>query len=565
MLSIKKIGVIGRTYRHLNRYRQILTVLFKYGYGDLIDRLKIDQYIEIGLQMISRKSRERVEKLTRAERIRMALEELGPTYVKLGQILSSRPDLVAADFIQEFSKLQDKVPPFPFIDAKEIIQSELGSTLGSLFDYFDEKPFASASIGQVHRARLQDGEEVAVKVQRPGITKVIEVDLEIMLHLATLMERHIEEMELQRPVKIVEEFAKTIEKEIDYTIEATSMQRVAMQFLDDPNIYIPKVFSDKSTELILTTEFVDGIKVSEIDRIEDAGLDRNVITVRGTELSLKQVFEYGFFHADPHPGNIFVLPNNVICLIDFGMMGSVDTFTKERFVDLLDSIVRKDVSKAAQTILKLTTWDEAPDVRFFEKDVSEFMMQHLYKPLKDIKIGKLLQNVIELTSRHRLTVLPDLFLMMKALTTVEGVALMLDPDFDMIGHTKPFIKRAILERFTPKRIAGNFYNLASEILQFMQQFPKDALEITTLLKSKKLSLNLEHRGLETMLSTYDQISNRVSFSIIIAALIIGSALIVISDVPPLFYGISLIGIVGFLTAAVMGMWLLIAILRKGRL
>ncbi|MBT8350260.1 MAG: AarF/ABC1/UbiB kinase family protein, partial [Deltaproteobacteria bacterium] len=210
MLRIKKIGVIGRTYRNLNRYRQILTVLFRYGYGDLIDRLKIDQYIEIGLQMISRKRRERVEKMSRAERIRMALEELGPTYVKLGQILSSRPDLVAPDFIEEFSKLQDKVPPFPYLEAKEIIQSELGSTLELLFDYFDEKPFASASIGQVDRARLHDGEEVAVKVQRPGITKVIEVDLEIMLHLATLMERHIEEMVLQRPIKIVEEFAKTI-------------------------------------------------------------------------------------------------------------------------------------------------------------------------------------------------------------------------------------------------------------------------------------------------------------------------------------------------------------------
>ncbi|MDX2441640.1 MAG: AarF/ABC1/UbiB kinase family protein, partial [Desulfobacterales bacterium] len=425
MLSIKKIGVIGRTYRHLNRYRQILTVLFRYGYGDLIDRLKIDQYIEIGLQMISRKRRDRVEKLTRAERIRMALEELGPTYVKLGQILSTRPDLVPVDFISEFAKLQDKVPPFPFNEAKQIVQSELNSTLEEVFDSFDEKPFASASIGQVYRARLQDGEEVAVKVQRPGITKVIEVDLEIMLHLATLMERHIEETVLQRPVKIVEEFARTIEKEIDYTIEATSMQRVAMQFLDDPNIYIPKVFRDKSTERILTAEFIDGIKVSEIERIEDAGLDRNIITVRGTELSLKQVFNYGFFHADPHPGNIFVLPKNVICLIDFGMMGSVDTFTKEKFVDLLDSIVRKDESKAAQTILKLTTWDEAPDVRLFEKDVSEFMMQHLYKPLKDIKIGKLLQNMVDLASRNRLTILPDLFLMMKALTTVEGVALML--------------------------------------------------------------------------------------------------------------------------------------------
>ncbi len=565
MLSIRKIGVIGRTYRHFNRYRQILTILFRYGFGDLVERLKIEQYIEVGLQMISRKKRERVEKLTRAERIRMALEELGPTFVKLGQILSTRPDLVSVDLLREFSKLQDKVPPFPFSEVKQIVQSELGFEPKALFEYFDEKPFASASIGQVHRAHLKDGEEVAIKVQRPGITKIIEVDLEIMLHLATLMERHVEEMVLHRPVKIVEEFARTLEKEIDYTIEATSMERVAMHFLDDADIYIPMVFRDWTTTRILTTEFIDGIKVSEIDRLDAAGLDRKIITARGADLLLNQVFKHGFFHADPHPGNIFVLANNVICLIDFGMMGSVDRHTKEKFVDLIDSVVRKDESRTAQALLKLSTWDEEPDIRFFEKDVSDFMMQHLYKPLKDIEIGKLLQHVMELASRHRLRIPPDIFLMMKALTTVEGVALILDPDFDMIKQTEPFVKWVMLERFTPKRIAGNIFNLASEMIQFIQQFPKDTLEITRLLKKQKLSINFEHRGLETMLSTYDQISNRISFSIIIASLIIGSAMIVISNVPPLFYGISLIGIVGFLAAAMMGMWLLIAILRKGRL
>ena len=565
MLSIRKIGVIGRTYRHFNRYRQILTILFRYGFGDLVERLRIEQYIEVGLQMISRKKRERVEKLTRAERIRMALEELGPTFVKLGQILSSRPDLVSVDLLREFSKLQDKVPPFLFSEVKQIVQSELGFEPEALFDYFDEKPFASASIGQVHRAQLKDGEEIAIKVQRPGITKIIEVDLEIMLHLATLMERHVEEMVLHRPVKIVEEFARSLEREIDYTIEATSMERIAMYFLDNTDIYIPKVFRDWTTTRILTTEFIDGIKVSEIDRLDASGLDRKIITARGADLLLNQVFKHGFFHADPHPGNIFILPDNVICLIDFGMMGSVDRHTKEKFVDVIDSVVRKDESRTAQALLKLTTWDEEPDIRFFEKDVSDFMMQHLYKPLKDIEIGKLLQHVMELASRHRLRIPPDIFLMMKALTTVEGVALILDPDFDMIKQTEPFVKWVMLERFTPKRIAGNIINLASEMMQFIQQFPKDTLEITRLLKKQKLSINFEHRGLENLLSTYDQISNRISFAIIIAALIIGSALIVISDVPPLFHGISLIGIVGFLAAAIMGMWLLIAILRKGRL
>jgi len=305
MLSIRKIGVIGRTYRHLGRYRQILAILFKYGFGDLVELLKIDQYIEIGLQMISKKRRERVEKLTRAERIRMALEELGPTYIKLGQTLSTRPDLVPVDFVQELSKLQDDVPPRPFSDVKEIIEAELDLPLEELFDFFDETPLATASIGQVHRARLKDGEVIAVKVQHSGIRKIIEVDLEIMLHLATLMERHIEEISLHRPVKIVEEFARTLEKEIDYTSEALNIERFAQQFLDDSTIYVPKVFRDLTTTRVLTMEFIDGIKVSEIDQIENADIDKEIVNDRGAALFLRQVFDHCFFHADPHPGNIF--------------------------------------------------------------------------------------------------------------------------------------------------------------------------------------------------------------------------------------------------------------------
>jgi len=565
MLSIKKIGVIGRTYRHLNRYRQILAILFKHGFGDLIERLKIDRYIEAGLQLISRKQPPRIEKLSRAERVRKALEELGPTYIKLGQALSARPDLIPADFSRELSKLQDSVPSFHFSETSKIIKEEFGLPIEDLFDFFDEIPIASASIGQTYRARLKDGKEVVVKVQRPGIKKIIEADLEIMLHLATLMERNIEEMALHRPVKIVEEFARTLEKEIDYTIETLNMERVAHQFIDDPTIYIPKVFRDITTARVLTMEIVDGIKVSEIDRLEKAGLDRKIITDRGAEFVLKQVFDYGFFHADPHPGNIFVLPDNVICLLDFGMVGSIDQQTREDFVDLLDSIVRQNQSKATQVLLKLTSWDDEPDIRLLERDVADFMGQHLYKPLKDIEIGKLLQNIFKLVARHRLRIPPDLFLMMKALGTIEGVALMLDPDFDMIAKTVPFIERVKLARFYPQRIAGDIFRLGSEMLQFIQQFPKDMLVITRLIKQQKLSVKFEHRGLEIMLATHDQISNRISFSIIIAALLIGSALIVISKTPPFFYGISLIGIIGFVAAAIMGIWLLIAILRKGRL
>jgi ubiquinone biosynthesis protein len=565
MLSIRKIGVIGRTYRHLNRYRQILTILFKYGFGDLLEMLKIDQYVEVGLQMISKNRKLRIERLTKPQGLRMAFEELGPTYIKLGQILSTRPDLIPMEFIQELSKLQDHVPAFPFDRIRKEIDSEFGCSPEDLFDRLDEEPLASASIGQVHRAVLKDGEAVAVKFQRPGIRRIIEVDLEIMLHLATLAERHIEELALHRPVKIVEEFARTLEKEIDYNNEATNMERAARNFLDDPHVYIPKVFREATTSRILTTEFIDGIKISNIDALEAAGLDRKIITARGADLVLEQVFEHCFFHADPHPGNIFVLPGNVICLLDFGMAGVVDRQTRDDFVDLVESIVNQNESRATQVLLKLTYREEEPDRRLLEREVADFMGRHLYKPLKDIELGKLLYQLLELATRFRLRIPADIFLMMKALGTVEGVGRMLDPEFDMISRATPLITRVKLERFKPERLAEEAYALGSQIFQFERQFPNQLLELTNLIRQEKLRLQIEHRGLENMLATHDRISNRISFSILIAALIIGSALIVISETPPLVYGISLIGILLFSAAAIMGIWLLVAILKKGKL
>ncbi|MGD9121298.1 MAG: AarF/UbiB family protein [Desulfobacterales bacterium] len=565
MLSIRKIGVIGRTYRHLNRYRQILAILIKYGFGDLLDRLSIDQYIGAGLQAISRKRAERVEKLTRPQRLRMAFEELGPTYIKLGQILSTRPDLVTVDILEELARLQDEVPPFPFEDVKAIVESEFGIPAEELFDQLDDQPLASASIGQVHGARTKDGEAVAVKFQRPDIQKIIEVDLEIMLHLATLAERHIKEFEIHRPVKIVEEFARTLEKEIDYRNEATNMERIARRFLDTPHIYIPAVFREFTTSRVLTTELIEGIKISKIESIVEAGLDQKVIADRVVGLVLKQAFEHGFFHADPHPGNIFVLADNVICLVDYGMMGLVDRATREAFVDLIDSVVHQQEVKTTQVLLNLTDRDEEPDIRALEREVADFMGRHFYKPLKDMEIGKLLQDLLHLTIRFRLRLPPDIFLMIKALSSVEGVGRALDPEFDLIAHARPFIQQVKLERFGPKRISADVYDMMSRLLQFLQQFPKDLMDLTGMIRQQRLSLQLEHKGLASMLATQDRTSNRMSFAIIIAALIIGSALIVISEIPPLVYGISLIGIIGYLVAAIMGIWLLVAIIRKGRL
>jgi ubiquinone biosynthesis protein len=564
-MYIRKIGMISRTYHHIQRYRQILTILFKYGFEDLIDTLKIEQYLEIGFQMISRKRREKIETLSRAERVRMTLEELGPTFVKMGQILSTRPDLLPLEFLQQLSRLQDDVPAFPFELVKESVEKELGASVGSLFQEFEEIPLASASIGQVHKARLINGDPVIVKVQRPNITKTIEVDLEIMLHLASLMEKHLKAMEIHRPTRVVEEFTRTLEMELDYTLEAAHAERFAAQFLGEHYLYVPKVYREVTTRRILTMEYIDGIKASELEKLEKAGLDTRKIARRGFNLILKQIFTHGFFHADPHPGNVFILPNNIICFLDFGMMGRIGRQARENFADLIMGIVQRDETKTTRSLIALTIPDEKTDPSALERDVAQFIDRYFYRPLKELEMGKLLQNLVEMTSKHRLRIPPDLFLMLKALATEESVGKMLDPDFDAIRQAAPFIKRIQLERLHPKRMAGDILDSGSEFLHLLKEIPSEVREILRQARQGRIKIEFEHRGLEPMLSTHDRVSNRIAFAIILAALIIGSSLIVLSGVPPKWHEIPIIGLAGFVIAAIMGFWLLISIIRRGRM
>ncbi len=433
-MPIRKIGIVTRTYRHINRYRQILLVLAKYGFDELVDNLKIAQYVEVGLQLISRGRREQVETLTRAQRLRMVLEELGPTFIKLGQVLSTRPDLVPPDLVHEFEKLQKSVPPFQAEKAREIIRTELHAPIEEVFERFDDRPLAAASIGQIHRATLRDGDEVVVKVQRPGIRRTIEVDLEILLHLATLAERHLEGARLHRPTKIVEEFARVIEQELDFHTEAAHLERFAGQFLDDPTVYVPKVYRDATTGHVLTMEYVEGIHPVSSDAVKDAGLDPKVVVARGADAILRQVFVHGFFHADPHPGNIFVLRGNVLCYLDFGMMGRIDRRSREDIADLIHGVVARDAPKCAQALLRLAERDDDVDVdvRRLERDVEEFLDRHVVSRLQELELGKLLQHLLDLLNRHRLRIPADLVMMLKALGTVEGLGAALDADFDMV-------------------------------------------------------------------------------------------------------------------------------------
>ncbi len=564
MLSIRKIGGLGRAYRNINRYRQILRVLFKYGFDNFIESIKLDQYLEFALQIVSKKRPEQLEKKSTAERLRMVLEELGPTFVKLGQTLSVRPDLIPLEYVKELTKLQDDVPPISYEDVCLIIKQETGFDPLQLFATFEETSLAAASLGQVHKASLKSGELVAVKVQRPSIKNTIEVDLEIMLHLATLMERHLEELHIHRPTKIVEEFSRVLEKEINYNIEARHVERFGRMFLVEESIYVPKVFREYSSERMLTLEYIDGIKASQAIKQPDK-YDLSEIAKRGANSMMKQIFIDGFFHADPHPGNFFIMNNSVVCYLDFGMMGYITRQERIDIISLVMHLVKGNEHRAVKTVLKLTTNVVEPDVEVLERDLAEIVDQYLYLPLHELEIGKLLGHITDILTRHGLCLKPNLFLVLKALTTIEGVGLMLDPDFEIIKHTEPYVRKIASDRLAPKRVAGQFFDYGTEIFEIIRDLPGEIRTIVKQAKDGRIKIEFVHRGLSEMIASHEVISNRISFAIVLAALIIASALIVLSGVPPAVYGIPVIGLIGFLVSGVMGFWLLLSIIRHGRI
>jgi ubiquinone biosynthesis protein len=565
MISIRKIGVVGRTYRYVRRYQEILSVLIKYGFGDVVDALNIRQHIELGWQKISGKPAEQIEKLSRPERVRMTLEDLGPTFVKLGQILSTRPDLIPLEYVQEFSELQDKVPAFSYDEVKAIVKSETGRSPEEVFSSFDKTPLAAASLGQVHKATLRDSEEaVAIKVQRPDIQRIVEVDLEIMLDLASLVERNVKELEVLHPTKIVREFARVMDEETDYMVEAAHIEHFARQFLDDQTIYVPKVFRDWTTKRILTMEYIDGIKASNLDRLKQEGYDLKEIANRGANLIMKQIFAHGFYHADPHPGNIFILPNAIICFLDFGMMGRISQQEREDFTDLVRMILSKDEKKTVDALLKVSNFAEDPDRAELERDMGEFFDQFLYLTLKELDLGKMLQRVLEILTKQGVSLKPDLFLMLKALVTAEGLGRSLDPDFQIVEHAEPFIQDMQARRYTPNRIARDLIDSGTEFFQLLREIPGEMREVLKKVKEGKLGIEIELRRLDRVILEVGKISDRIVSAIVLASLIIGSSIVTLSNIPPKWRGIPLIGVVGFLVAAGMGFWLLASILRRGR-
>jgi ubiquinone biosynthesis protein len=563
-----RISFISRTYRHFSRYREIASVLVKHGFEGLIVRLHLHKYIDIGRKFFHVRPSKKIASLSTYERIRMVLEELGPTFIKFGQIMSNRPDILPKELIKELEKLQDTVLPFPASKAKEVIEKELGKNVESLFKNFDLASIASASIAQVHAAIIfedDEDKEVVIKVQRPDIIEKIETDIEIMLNLARIAEKHIPGARLINLVDTVKEFERIIKKELDFSIEALYMQRFTDNFRGEKDIYVPKVYKEFSTSKVLTMEHVNGIKVSKVDEIRETGLDTKIIAHRITQLMLKQVFIHGFFHADPHPGNIIVLEDGKICFLDFGMMGVLHPKEKNYLSNIILGIVNQDSSRIVKTVLQFSGKIGIEDQEELEYQISDLVDRYAYLPLKDIKLANLTNEMMDIIFRFKLKMPSNLYPLSKAVLHIEHIARELDPNFDLMHELKPFANQIIMESFSPRNIIKEFASSINDVRLLLLDLPSHMHEILEQVKTGSAKIEFEHKGLEPALKKTDQVSNRIAFAIVIAALIIGSSLIVLSDIPPKVNGTPIIGIIGFIGAGILGLWLVISIIRHGKL
>ncbi len=557
---------INRNIRSLKRYRDILGILIKYGFGHFVEQLNINYYLELGRRIVTLGTAPReIERLTQPERLRLAIEELGPTFVKLGQVLSTRPDVIPKEYAEEFRKLQDKVPALPFADVAGQIQGELGEPHSALFAEVDPTPLAAASIAQVHLARLHSGEEVVLKIRRPGIERVVETDLDILAGLAYLMERHLPGVDIYDPSGLVKEFRRTIHREMDFTREGHTIDRFSANFSGDSKVHLPKVFWDYTGERVLTLEYVRGTKVTDFERLTEQGHDLKEIAGRGADFFLRQVLVHGYFHGDPHPGNFFILPDGAICLLDFGMVGRLESELKRQLVDLLVSVLQRDVDRIISQLLYSGDLSDEADRKALRRDLSEFIDDYYEIPLQEINVGRLLVDFVDILTQYRIKFPSDLMLLAKALVTMEGIGRQLDPEFNMVEHLRPFMENLLRERMSPASFSREMLSIAHSYTALVKNLPRDLKEFINRINRNKFKIDLEHRGFERLIADLDKSSNRISFSLIIAALIVGSSLIMQTEKGPMLLGFPILGFLGYSIAGFLGLWLAIAILRSGRL
>jgi ubiquinone biosynthesis protein len=552
--------------RELPRLHEIAAVFIRHGLGDFVQRIGIAGVLERAGQMLHFGAAGESVRLDQATRLRLALEELGPTFVKLGQVMATRVDLFPPRWISELEKLHAEVPPVPFEALLPGLERALGRSPFEVFRDVETQAHAAASIAQVHRAKLADGTPVVLKVRRPGVREKIDTDLRLLRRIAELIESEIPEARRYRPAEIAEQFAKSLEREADFVIETRNIERFAKNFAGDPNVVIPRIYPEYTSDVLLVQEHVAGIPASDPAAVAAAGLDRKLLAARGVDAFLKMILIDGFFHADPHPGNVFYLLDHRMVIIDFGMVGRLSPQRRRQVIDLLSGLTRMAEEPMLDVLLDWAG-DAYVDEAKLAADVNEMMFDYEGVPLKDIRVGAVIRQFAAIVREHSIVLPSDLSLMFKALITLEGLGRQYDPEFHIVDHLTPLVRKTLAERYQPGEVARRTRGMVGEFFNLVGSVPRDFARLLREARRGKTRIDLDLKRLDSFGRQLDSTLDRVTVGILTASLVIGSAIVLTVKDGPVFLGIPVLpalGMLGYITAFLNSLWIAYGIWRQGR-
>jgi ubiquinone biosynthesis protein len=550
--------------RDLGRLHTILGVLIRHGFGDTVRRLGLADTLERAGHALRWDSAADLARLAPPVQVRLAIEELGPTFVKLGQILAGRADLFGPEWIAEFEKLHNQVPAVPLETLRPQLREDLGGEPEEVFASFDPEPLAAASIAQVHRARLHDGTEVVVKIRRPGIGQTIAADLRLLARLATLTETELPQLRPYRLQQMVRELSRSLRRELDLAGECRNAERIAANMEPLPFIVVPRVHWAHTRERVNVQDFVDGVPGDALATLDRQGLDRRLLAQRGNQAVLKMVVEDGFFHADPHPGNVFYLDGNRIAFIDFGMVGRLSERRRDELLKLLLGLIERDTQAVADVLLDWTGDEHSVPLATLENEIEDFVDQYHGAPLAEIHLGQMLADVTTLLRDHHLALPSDMALLIKALITLEGMGRNLDPTFHMTTEALPLLQRVMRERYRPQVVMRRGWASLRRALAVAEQLPHDVSRLLRNARRGRVHVGIELVHLKRVGDQIDRAANRLTMALVIAALIIGSSIVMTVQGGPTLFGLPAFGFLGFASAFVGGLWLVRAIWRSSR-
>ena len=553
--------MFNKTIQNIKRIRDVIRIMGKYGFEEVVANTSLTKLIPKSRRIAWKRYDRPVLDYSRWERIRMCFEELGATFVKLAQVLSDRPDILPEPLIKEFQKLQSQVKPFEYEKAVKIIESETGRRLEDIFESIDETPIGSASIGQVYKAKLRTGEDVVVKVQRPGVKELVNTDLRILTEVAKKGEAYFEKHGVTNILDIVNAFRKTMEKEMDYNHEARSIEQFRLYYKKNKDFYVPKAYKQHTTEKVMVIEYAEGCKITDIKQLKDWKINPDKLAERGMHIYLSQIFEHGFFHADPHPGNIIIKKSGVICLIDFGMVGKLVKRDKYAIAGIFIGMAQQNAEKMANNLKKLSYKHEISDPRIFENDVNEIIEDFASLDVSEGSMADLVPRLQKLVYDYKMQLPGSIFLILRALAILEGIGKKVSPGMNIYDHLKPYGVKILKEQYSVENIADEIFHRMTQMNSFIRSFPYEVNEILKNVREGKLKIEVEDWETKKLTKKIDLAANRLVLAFLISSLLIGSAIIIdgnpTEEIPTL-------SILGLILSLILSIPLIIAGIKKDK-